>query len=118
MWLQKIEMTPQDRALARINVTTPKYKNEVGVIAGVEALMTALGFELNGGFWEFQGKLLPLREGLRVLQEEQSRARASVPPVAFNSTKPWLVSEPKPEPPEEKKEVEVKKDEAVDSQSS
>lgn len=99
MWLQKIETTPLDKALARINVTTPKYKNEVGVIQGVETLMSALGFTLNGGFWEFEGKIPALREGLRVLQEEQARARAAAPPpVAFNSTKPWLVSKQDPEP--------------------
>jgi len=120
MWLQKIEVTPLDKALARINVTTPKYKNEVGLVQGVETLMSALGFALNGGFWEFEGKTQALKEGLRVLQEEQARARASSPPVAFSSTKPWLMPDSKREadplpppapvvedkPAEEKKEAE------------
>ena len=123
MWLQKIEATPQDKMLARINVTTPKYKNEVGVVQGVEVLMSALGFAQNGGFWEFEGKIQALKEGLRVLQEEQVRARAAAPPVAFNSSKPWLVSDSKRDaeplpPPAEDKPEEKKEPESAESKAS
>lgn len=127
MWLQNIEAKPQDKALARINVTTPKYKNEVGLVQGVETLMNALGFALNGGFWEFEGKIQALREGLRVLQEEQARARASTPPIAFSSAKPWVMSDPKreadPLPPpapvaEEKPAEEKKETEPAESKTS
>ena len=81
MWMQKIQGNPMEKTVTRINVSTPKFKNEVGTVSGIENLMMALGFTLNGNFWEFnETKLKSLREGLRILCEEHSRIKAQEPP--------------------------------------